>query len=547
MNAFEYIAQILRQEGTEWLPCFLSNPVIEEVAKLGIRPVAFRHERGAVMAADGYSRVSDRRKFGVVAVQSQAGAENSVGGLAQANADNVPILVLPGGNDLNSINVRPNFVALRTWETVIKSGQFITRADHTADVMRRAFHGLRNGRGGPVLVEMPLDVCAEPVSEDAMTYTSPVASQARPSHSNVRDAVTALVGAENPLIWAGAGVLSAGATEELRELAELIDAPVFTTMPGKSAIDERHPLSLGAGSMMTTMAAKQWIDDCDVLLAVGASLTTSPYARPIPDGKFVIHSVLNSEEINKDAPSSLGLVGDALLTLLDLIEEAKGQVGEAGRNTGVREKIAAVKGDWNTRWRKHLEDDDEPINPYRVIHELNENLDLENSIVTHDAGAPRDQLVPFYRATSPHSYVGWGKTTHLGFSIPLMIGAKQAMPDRFCLNVMGDAAFGMSGLDIETSARAGIPITTVLLNNGGMATYPDSLFPSALKDFGVSLMQGDYAGLAIAMGAEGIRVTKPAELGPALRKARRLNVDGKTVLIDAKTRFEASRGPDKFR
>ncbi len=546
MNSFEYIAQILKQEGTEWLPCYLSNPLIEEVAKLGIRPVAFRHERGAIMAADGYSRVSDRRKFGIVAVQAQAGAENAVGGLAQANADNIPILVLPGGNNLDRIHVSPNFQALRSWETVIKSGQYITRADQTSDVMRRAFHALRNGRGAPVLVEMPLDVCAEPVSEGAMTYTSPVASQARPSHSDVQDAVKALVGAKNPLIWAGAGVLSAGATGELLQLAELLDIPVFTTMPGKSAIDERHPLALGAGSMMTTGAAKQWINECDVLLAVGASLTTSPYAMPISPDKFVIHNVLNVEEINKDAPSSLGLVGDAKLTLVDLIEEAKGQAGEAGRTTGVRAKIAAVKGEWLGRWRKYLEDNDEPINPYRLIHELNLNLDSENSMVTHDAGAPRDQLVPFYQATTPHSYIGWGKTTHLGFSIPLMIGAKQAMPERFALNMMGDAAFGMSGLDIETSARAGIPITTLLLNNGGMATYPGG-FPTAREKFGVSHMQGDYAGLAIAMGAEGIRVTKPAELGPALQKARQLNADGKTVLIDAKTKFEDSRAPDNYK
>ncbi|MDD9994693.1 MAG: thiamine pyrophosphate-dependent enzyme, partial [Dehalococcoidia bacterium] len=173
------------------------------------------------------------------------------------------------------------------------------------------------------------------------------------------------------------------------------------------------------------------------------------------------------------------------------------------------------------------------------------NLDLEGSIVTHDAGAPRDQMVPFFTATSPHSYVGWGKTTHLGFSIPLMIGAKQAMPDRFCLNMMGDAAFGMSGLDIETSARAGIPITTVVLNNGGMATYPGG-FPTARETFGVSYMQGDYVGLANAMGAEGIRVTTPAELGPALHRARRLNAEGRTVLIDAETKFEDSRAPDKF-
>ena len=118
-----------------------------------------------------------------------------------------------------------------------------------------------------------------------------------------------------------------------------------------------------------------------------------------------------------------------------------------------------------------LTDDGEPLNYYRVVHALNEVLDPDASIVTHDAGAPRDCMVPFYRATVPHSYVGWGKTTHLGFGLPLAIGAKVAQPDKFCLNVMGDGAFGMSGLDLETAVRAELPITTVLLNNGAMATY----------------------------------------------------------------------------
>ena len=115
MNSIEYVASILKQEGVEWMACYPSNPLIEAVAKEGIRPVAFRHERGAVMAADGFSRLSDRKRFGVVAMQSQAGAENSVGGLSQAFADNVPILVLPGGNPLDMLFVRPNFFAARTW------------------------------------------------------------------------------------------------------------------------------------------------------------------------------------------------------------------------------------------------------------------------------------------------------------------------------------------------------------------------------------------------------------------------------------------------
>ena len=128
MNGNDLIAQILKQEGVEWMACFPSNPLIESMAKVGIRPIAFRHERGAVMAADGFSRVSDRRRFGVVAVQSQAGAENALGGIAQANADNIPILVLPGGNALDRLGVRPNYSALHQYEGIVKRVDERTRS-----------------------------------------------------------------------------------------------------------------------------------------------------------------------------------------------------------------------------------------------------------------------------------------------------------------------------------------------------------------------------------------------------------------------------------
>ena len=542
MNGFEYIASILEAEGVEWAACFPSNPLIEALAEKGIRPIAFRHERGAVMAADGFSRVSDRERFGVVLMQSQAGAENSLGGLAQANADNVPILVLPEGNPLDSLNVHPNFVAVRTWETVIKSGEVITRPDQIGDTMRRAFHALRNGRPGPVAVEMTADVCGQTVTPDGAAYRSPPATQHRPSDADVDAAIDALIAADNAMIWAGAGVLFAGATEELRAFAELVDLPVYTSMPGKSGFDERHPLAVGAGGLTVTGAGRQWLDECDVLLAIGTSLTSTPYAQSIPAGKTVIQNVLNPEEINKDTAVAIGLVGDAKLTLLALTEALRARLGPEGRATGARARVAAVKDAWMTRWMSYLTDDETPVSPYRVIHEINRTLDLEHSIVTHDAGAPRDQMVPFFIATTPHSYVGWGKTTHLGFSIPLMIGAKMAHPERFCVNMMGDAAFGMSGLDIETSARAGVPITTVVLNNGGMATYPGG-FPTAREKYGVSRMQGNYADLAIAMGAEGIEVTAPGEIAPALTRAQGLNADGKTVLIDVHTRAVDSRAP----
>jgi acetolactate synthase-1/2/3 large subunit len=336
-------------------------------------------------------------------------------------------------------------------------------------------------------------------------------------------------------------VLAAGASAELTALAELTATPVFCTMPGKSAFDERHPLALGAGSGTTTLPAHRWLQECDVLLALGSSLTRTGYGQSIRPDVFLIQNTDNINEINKDESVDIALVGDARLALEALIEEVKAQIGEAGRdNSAVAAEIAELRGKWLAEWQPLLDSDEEPLNTYRVIGEIDRCLDHENSIVTHDAGAPRDSIVPFYTATTPHSYIGWGKTTHLGFGIPLMIGAKLAQPEKFCLNLMGDGAFGMSGTDIETSARAGVPITTVLLNNGGMATYPGG-FPTARERYGVSHMQGDYAKIAEAMGATGITVRKVEEMAPALESAQRLNADGRTVLIDVHSNMEGRR------
>lgn len=542
MNGIEYIVQILKQEGVEWLACFPSNPLIEEAAKAGIRPIAFRHERGAVMAADGFSRTSNGKGFGVVAVQSQAGAENAMGGLAQAYADGIPILVLPGGLRLSQIGVRPNFSATQNYPHVVKKVEAIYSPDQVGNVMRRAFHALRNGPGGPVVVELTSDVCAQEVPEEGRNYHSPRSTCQVPASGDIKDAVKALLEADKPVIWAGRGVLFSDATDDLKTLVDLTGIPVFCTMPGKSAFDERHPLSLGAGSGATTLPAHQWLNECDVLLALGASLTRTFYAQPIRGAKTIIQNTVNPDDINKDEAVDIGLIGDTKLTLQAIIDEVKARVGGEGTgdSAALAGEIAAVKEEWMKEWTPLLTSDAEPINTYRVIHEINQTLDRDNSIVTHDAGAPRDSIVPFYTATTPHSYIGWGKTTHLGFGIPLMIGAKLAHPDRFCLNLMGDAAFGMSGLDLETASRSEVPITTVLLNNGGMATYPGG-FPVARERYGVSHMQGDYAKIAEGMGATGITVKQVGEMRPALEEAQKLNADGKTVLIDVHSDMEGRR------
>jgi thiamine pyrophosphate-dependent acetolactate synthase large subunit-like protein len=548
MDGNELIARILQREGVEWIACFPNNPIIEACARIGIRPIAFRHERGAVMAADGFSRVSGRQRFGVVAMQSQAGAENALGGIAQAFADNIPILVLPGGVNSDQYAVRPNYSAERNWTGVVKSVESLRRAADINAAMRRAFNALRNGAGGPVVVELTADVCREEVPDDSLDkYSPPPAGRQAPDPAAVSAAADALLGAKNAVLWAGQGVLFAEATADLLELAELTATPVFTTMPGKSAIDERHPLSLGAGGMTATGPAAAWLNKADVLVAIGSSLTRTPYGQRVSRGATLVHNTNNPDEIGKDESVDIPLPGDAKLTLRALIAACEERLGATSRDrTSIEAEVAAAKAEWMQIWNGPLTHDTDPLSYYRVIHELNETLDQDNSIVTHDAGAPRDCLVPFYNATTPHSYVGWGKTTHLGFGIPLVIGAKLAHPDKFCLNVMGDGAFGMSGTDIETAARSGVAITTLLLNNGNMATYPHGspMDPTTARlEYGVTTMLGDYAKIAEGMGAVGISVRTADELRAGLQRAQQLNSEGITVLLDVHANVEARRSP----
>ena len=547
MNGIDYIASILKQENVEWISCFPSNPIISACAKVNIRPIAFRHERGAVMAADGYSRISMRKKFGVVAVQSQAGAENAMGGIAQAAADNIPILILLGGNSLDQISVKPNFNAVQKYQGWVKQVEAIYSPTQVGAVMRRAFNALKNGPPGPVVVEMTTDVCQQNVPEEYQNYKSPSYSLQVPDTNEIARTIELWQKARKPVIWAGGGVLASSGSIPLKELAELTATPVFCTMPGKSSFDERHPLALGAGCGTTTEMAHKWLTESDLIIALGTSLTRSPYGQKILPNKLIIHNTIDPSDINKDETAEIGLIGDTALTVNQLISNIKESKDKHTFNDRglVEKEIASIKTKWLKKWTPVLHSDEQPIAYYRVINELNKVLDLENSIVTHDAGAPRDCLVPFYQATLPHSYIGWGKTTHLGFGIPLIIGAKLAQPNKFCVNVMGDGAFGMSGTDIETAARSKVPITTILLNNNNMATYTGNnrgaIGEEARTEYGISNMHGDYAKIAEGMGATGIKVTSPSEITPAVQQAQKLNAEGITVLIEVITNIEERR------
>ena len=540
MNGYNVISKILKKEGVEWIACFPNNPLIEAVAKEGIRPIMFRQERGGIMAADGFSRTMMGKKFGVFACQGGPGAENSYGGIAQAFSDSVPILFIPDGIPLVNSDVSPSFISSKNFGDITKWSKSINHSERIVSLMKRAFHSLKNGRPSPVLIEMHRDHMAQEVN-NLDEYKSPKESKVCPTDDFIEEAVKLLINSKKPIIWSGQGVLYSSATKELEELSNLLSLPVVTTMPGKSSFDERNPLSLGSANRTAPKTAWKYLGDSDTIFAIGSSLTITNYGITIPDGKNIIHSTNNYEDINKDYDVEVSLLGDSKLVLQKMIECIKNNysknIASAETKNLVISEIKKVKEEWASEWNSLLNSSMNPINPYRLVNEINNNIDHENTIVTHDAGHPRDQMMPFITATTPGSYIGWGKSTHLGYGIPLMIGAKIAEPDKFCINFMGDGAFGMSGLDIETSQRSGNPITTIVMNNGTMGGYPQN-YPQSIEKYQTIKMTGNYAKIAEGMGAKGISVQNPDEIKKSILDARKYNKEGYSVLIDVKTQPE---------
>ncbi len=539
MNGNTAIAKILKAEGVEWMACFPAQTLIDAVAREGIRPIISRQERAGVNMADAFSRMKNGDSIGVFSMQQGPGAENAFSGVAQAFADSVPILLLPGGHDRSRAGVPPNFESVPNYQGITKWSGYINMASRIPELMGRAFSQLKHGRPGPVLLEIPTDVAQEEFPDDAFSYTPVTSYRSGADPDDVRDLITALLKASNPTIDVGQGVLYAEATDELVEFAELTNIPVFTTLAGKSAFPENHRLALGTGANSGTLMVDHFLKKTDFVLGIGTSFTISNFNAPIPAGPTIAQATNCPEDLNKDYRVSYGAIGDAKLVLRQMIEEVKSQLGEHGRGDihGVVDEINKVREVWMAEWGPRLRSDEVPISPYRVFTELANAVDVANTIITHDSGYPRDQLVPFWDTVTPRSYIGWGKSTQLGYGYGLAMGAKLAEPDKQVINIMGDAAFGMAGMDVETATRAEIPILTVILNNGVMTHYHEH-FPYAAERWQSNRLGGDYAKVAEGLGAYAEKVTTPDQLAPAIKRAIAANKEGRPALLEAMTKEE---------
>ena len=543
MKGVEAIAEILKQEGTEFIACYPAQPLIEAAAVAGIRPIMCRQERMGMAIADGFSRTTNGQRIGVFCMQHGPGSENAFPGAAQSFADNVPMLIIPGGEATQRAHIGPGFSAMENYPAVTKWLAQINHVERIPELMRRAYYNLRSGKPGPVLLEVPLDIWTEELP-GALDYTPVKGNRSAPDPQDVKEVAQVLLKASNPVIHAGQGTLYAEAWNELQELAELLQAPVMTTLPGKSAFPEDHPLALGASAVSTTKPISHFLQKADVVFGIGCSFTRTNYGKTIPSGKTMVHSTNDPGDVNKDYTADLALIGDAKLVLQDLVKEIKERTQGVGKRNDrdVAPEVQSVREEWLQEWMPQLTSAEVPINPYRIIWDLMHNVDRANTIITHDAGSPRDQLVPFWQSTAPRTYMGWGKSTQLGYGLGITMGAKLAEPDKLCINIMGDAAIGMVGMDIETAVRSNIGILTIVFNNGAMAIERNSM-PFAAEKYGSVFLGGNYRDVAKALGGWGERVEQPDQFVPALKRAVEVTKTGQPAMLECLTKegFDFSR------
>jgi thiamine pyrophosphate-dependent acetolactate synthase large subunit-like protein len=526
------IAELLQREGAEFVVGFPENRLLDSASALGIRPLVTRTERVAVNIADGFARAASGERIAPCVTQYGPGVEAAFAAVAQAHSDRSPILLIPGEHD-RAAQDPPNVRAETAYGSVTRFAATVNDAARAPEIFRRALHRVRIVRDGPVLVAVANDVMGAPAGEASWDIASGPRRLSAADPEDVAETLRMLARASRPVILAGQGVLYAGATDELVDLAERTGTPVATTLNGKSAFPEDHPLALGTAARTRPETVDRFLGEADVVLGVGTSFTRSLYITPLPSSATLGQIVNDPRDLGCGYDVAFGCVGDARVVLRQMLDRLDTE--PPARDPAP--EIAEVRSGFLDRWMPRLTSDAGPISPYRLVWDLMAAVDRTRTVLTHDAGHPRDQIVPFYESLVPRGYLGWGKSTQLGTGLGLTMGARLARSDRLAVNIMGDAAFGMVGMDVETAVRCRIPILTIVMNNGLMGGYGEYM-PRAVERYDAHRMSGDYAAVGAALGAYSERVADAGELRAAIGRCARAVESGRTALLEVMTHEE---------
>ena len=528
------IARILKQEGVEWVSTFPVCRVNNALGREGVPMVMMRDDRYAVAVADAYSRITAGNRIGVCTFQggvNAAGMQYAYAGMAQAFEDGSPVLCITDGVPIGSSG-NSQFDVASSMKTVSKWFGYVDQPDRVPEFMRRAFTMLRSGRPGPVILAIPNPTGT--YDETADPYYPVKGWKAAPDPTDVSLAVDLLLKAENPLVYAGEGVIYAGAAQELLAFAEAANTPVVTTLKAKGAFPENHPLFVGVRGDQVT----NYLNKSDLILAVGSSLSPGRFSHALPNaaGKTIIHCNVDELHVNKVYSTAQAVIGDAKFTLRALANEVSNRGGGPRRPT---EDVALeVKGERDTamaQYREAMASNDQPINPYRVYAGLMEALDPQNSFVTHESGNTRDQLSTVYDTLVPRGFLGWGNVSTLGFSWAAAIAAKLADPNRPSVAVTGEAGLGYMMGNLEVALRQKLGVTVVHVSNGGFAGYGPGFWGPGHDPFTHSVLGYDDVDMSKVIGELGFhteRVREPDEVVPALRRALAANESQQPAYIE---------------
>jgi acetolactate synthase-1/2/3 large subunit len=500
----------------------------------GVPMVMMRDDRYAVAVADAFSRITAGTRIGVCTFQggvNAAGMQYAYAGMAQAYEDGSPVLCITDGVPMGS-SENSQFDVPSSMKTVSKWFGYLDKPERTPAFMRRAFTMLRSGRPGPVILAIPN--ASGTYDETADPYIPVKGSKSAPDPADVRAAVALLLQAQSPLIYAGEGVIYAGASDDLRSLAELVHAPVITTLKAKGAFPENHPLFVGVrGDHVAHYLAKS-----DLVLAVGSSLSPGRFSHAIPDAvkKTIIHCNVDELHVNKVYPTAQAVIGDARLTLQALVKAVSDSTAGAGRPAGtVAAEIKEVRDAGLAKYREAMASNDKPINPYRVYGALMQVLDPHNSFITHESGNTRDQLSTVYDTLIPRGFLGWGNVSTLGFSLAAAIAAKKAFPARPSVAVTGEAGLGYMLGNLEVPLRQKLGITVVHISNGGFAGYGPGFWGPGHDPWTHAVLGYDEVDMSKVLGELGLhteRVSEPSEVIPALQRALAVNESGQPSYIE---------------
>ncbi len=533
MRAVDAIMECLKAEGVEHvfgIPGGANLPTYDALYDAGLRHVQCRHEQGAGHAAEGYAKASG--KVGVALATSGPGATNLVTAIADANMDSVPTVFITGQvrTDLLGTDGFQEADVTGITMPIVKHSLMVRDPQDIPAMIHEAFHVARSGRPGPVLVDIPQDLSRadipyEPVDSVDLPGYQPTTEG---NTKQIRMAAAALASSRRPVIYAGGGVVNAGASKELTDLSLSDRFPVTCTLMGLGGFPAPHEQWLGMLGMHGTRAANYAMDEADLIVAIGARFDdriTGKLSEFAPRAKK-IHIDIDPAEISKNVPAHIPIVGDAKNILSKLTREYRALKADPSRLDGWWERIEG----WREKHPLAYEDSsDAEIKPQRMIEALYE-VTGGDAIVTSDVGQHQMWCAQYFHFKGPRRWINSGGLGTMGFGLPSAMGAKVAMPDEQVICVAGDGSMIMNVQELATCVTEKIPVKTFIMNNGylGMVRQWQELFWDgrySSVDMGAS---PDWVKLAEAFGAAGMRVADKGQLSDVIRTA--LDTDGPVVV-----------------